>query len=398
MNRNEAIAVRPVASSGELKEFIELPYRLYGAGDNWVPPLRMEVKKQLDRQKNPFFRHAEAEYFIAWRGTRAVGRISAHIDRNLNDFQGNCWGLWGWFECEDDPEAAAMLFDAADAWLRQRGRDRMVGPMSFTTNDECGLLIEGHALPPTILEPWQPRYYQRLIDGAGFVKAMDLFMWKIELADEDGVHEMIWHLAKTVEADPRYTLRRFSKRTLQADVTAFLDIYNTSWEKNWGFVPLDENEVRHYADDLKAVLDPNWAMLVTDENGETAGAVLTLPDFNQVLKHLGGRLLPFGWVKALWLKRKINRVRVFALGVKPKYRDTGIAAYLYAQHFWAAKRTGVNGGSMGWVLEVNKPMNRALQGLAGEVTKRLRIYERPLEDGIAPAWPGDDAAWQPPPR
>jgi GNAT superfamily N-acetyltransferase len=392
---SDSIAVRAVGSRSELKAFIELPYRLYGPGDNWVPPLRTDVRKQLDRGTNPFFRHADAEYFVAWRGKHAVGRISAQVDRHFNEFQGNRWGLWGWFECEDDPVAAAALFDAAAAWERQRGRDRMVGPMSFTTNDECGLLVEGYEIEPTILEPWQPRYYRRLIEEAGFVKAMDLLMWKIELADAGAVHDVIWQLGKSVEEDPRYTLRRFNKRTLHDDVAAFLDIYNASWEKNWGFVPLDDDEVHHYAEDLKSVLDPNWAMVVTDEDGQTAGAALTLPDFNQVLKHLRGRLLPFGWLKALRLKRKIDRVRVFALGVKPKYRNTGIAAYLYAQHFEAAARTGVSGGSMGWVLEVNKPMNRALEALAGEVTKRFRIYERPLEDGIEPAWPGDAAAWHP---
>jgi hypothetical protein len=395
---NDPVDIRPVRSNADLKAFIELPYRLYTPADNWVPPLRMEVKKQLDRKRNPFFRHAEAEYFIAWRGARAVGRISAHVDRNLNEFQGNRWGLWGWFECEDDTEAAAALFDAAAAWLRQRGRDRMVGPMSFTTNDECGLLVEGHEVEPTIFEAWQPVYYQRLIGDAGFVKAMDLFMWKIELKDEGAVYDVIKQMSSQIEDDPRYELRRFTKKTLQDDVSAFLDIYNSSWAKNWGFVPLDEEEVRHYANDLKPVLDSNWAMMIIDkEKGETAGGVLTLPDYNQVLKRLGGRLFPFGWLKALWWRRKINRVRVFALGVKLPYRKTGVAAHLYVQHFIAARRLGVPGGSMGWILEVNKPMNRALEALAGKVTKRLRLYERPLEEGIVPAWPADAEVYQPQP-
>ncbi len=380
-----------------MNAFIALPYRLYGPGDQWAPPLRMEVKKQLDRARNPFFKHAQAEYFLAWRGSRPVGRISAHVDRNFNEFQGNRWGLWGWFECEDDAEAASALFDAAAAWLGEHGCDRLVGPMSFTTNDECGLLIEGYEIPPLILEPWQPPYYRRLIEGAGFVKAMDLLMWQIELADESKVREGIWEIARKVEEDPRFELRRFNKRTIDADVDAFLDIYNASWEKNWGFVPLEDEEVRHYAKDLKPVLDANWAMVVTDaaDDGATAGAALTLPDYNQVLRRLGGRLLPFGWAKALWYRRKIDRVRVFALGVKEPYRNTGIAAWLYAEHFRAARRTGVTGGSMGWILEVNKPMNNALQTMTGEVTRRYRIYERPLIDGIEPAWPGDDAAWKP---
>ncbi|MBJ7348411.1 MAG: hypothetical protein JHC87_07555 [Thermoleophilaceae bacterium] len=392
---SDPIAVRAVKNKRDLKTFIDLPYRLYDSSTNWVGPLKMDVKKELDRDKNPFFQHARAEYFLAWRGDRAVGRISAQVDDTFNEFQGNRWGLFGFFECEDDREAAEALFDAAGAWLKEQGRDRMVGPMSFTTNDECGLLIEGHDMQPSILEPWTHPYYQQFFEQAQFVKAMDLFMWKLELKDKAAVHPVIWDLAKRVEDDPRYEFRPFRKNHLHEDVDAFLDIYNASWEKNWGFVPLNEQEVRHYAKALKPILDPNWASLILDSDGETAGAALTLPDFNQVLRHLNGRLLPFGWIKALYYQRKIDRVRVLALGVKPKYRNTGVAALLYAKHFEAAERTGVVGGSMGWILEVNKPMNKAMEAMSGEITKRFRFYERPLEEGTVPAWPGDDAKWQP---
>src|SRR6266513_1049774 len=311
------VEVRPVASKRELKAFMRLPWRLYRNERNWVPPLLMDLRKRLDRERNPFFAHAEAEYFLAWREGRPVGRITAQVDRNFNEFQGNDWGLFGFFECEDDPEAARALVDTAEAWLRERGRDRMVGPMDFTTNDECGVLIEGHERPPIILCPWQHQYYQRLLEQAcGLDKAMDLLMWELQVSDRSKVHQAIWDVADGVEAQYGIVVRSFRKRDLQDEVTKFLEVYNSAWERNWGFVPLTEKEVRHYAKQLKPVLDENWALIAErKDTGEVVGAALTLPDFNQVLaKVKDGRLLPFGWLTALRNRKKIDQVRVFALG------------------------------------------------------------------------------------
>ncbi|MFY9263986.1 MAG: hypothetical protein WAO61_00945 [Solirubrobacterales bacterium] len=374
---SDPIDLRAVRGKAELDAFVKLPFRLYADDPLWVAPLIMDVKDQLNRKKNPWFEHSEAEFWIAWRGDRAVGRISAQVDRNFNEFQANDWGLFGWFECEDDAEAAAALYDAAAGWLRERGRDRMVGPMSFTTNDECGVVVEGFDRPPSILEPHTPRFYPDLFDGAGFDKAMDLLMYSLEVTDKDKVHPAIWGAARRID-ESSFTLKRFSRLTLKADVARFLDIYNASWEKNWGFVPLTEREVRHYAKTLLPVLDKNWAFVIIGSDGDNAAAALTLPDFNQVLKHLNGRLMPFGWLKFLWYRRKIDRVRVFALGVKPRYRTTGLGARLYAEHFTAAANTGVTGGTMGWILENNKTMNKAIIGMGGRVIKRFRLYERPL--------------------
>jgi GNAT superfamily N-acetyltransferase len=365
-----------------MNTFIKLPYRLYRNEPTWVPPLLTDVRKRLDRDRNPFFHHAEGEYFLAWRDGRAVGRISAHIDRNLNEFQDNDWGLFGWFECEDDPEAVRALLSAAEGWLRERGRGTMVGPMDFTTNDECGLLIEGHQYPPIILCPWHHPYYQRLLEqDAGLQKAMDLYMWRLWVTGRDKVHPSIWEVAAKVETEHGIVCRGFRKKDLEAEVGRFLEVYNSAWERNWGFVPLTEEEVRHYAKDLKPVLDENWAMIAEKKDtGEVVGAALTLPDFNQVLAKLRprGRLLPFGWVTALRGRSKIDKVRVFALGVKPEYQHTGVAARFYEMHFDAAERTPQKGGEMGWILEVNKPMNRAMEGMGGEIVRRYRVYERAL--------------------
>jgi GNAT superfamily N-acetyltransferase len=375
------VEIRPVQTRRELSTFIKLPWRLYRNEPNWVAPLLMELKQRLDPKKNPFFKHAEAQYFLAYRDGRAIGRISAHIDRNFNKFQENEWGLFGWFECEDDPEAARALLDAAESWLRERGRDRMVGPMDFTTNDEIGVLIVGHEYPPIILCPWHHPYYQRLFEqDVGMDKAMDLYMWSLHVTGRDKVHPAIWEMADKLESEHGIVCRSFRKKDLQQEVTRFLEVYNSAWERNWGFVPLNEEEVRHYAKDLKPVLDENWAMVAEKKDtGEVVGAALTLPDFNQVLARLNGRLLPFGWITALRAKSKIDAVRVFALGVKPSYQHTGVGARFYQMHFDAAERTPQKGGEMGWILEVNKPMNRAMEGMGGEIKRRYRVYERVLD-------------------
>jgi hypothetical protein len=372
-----ALEVRPVASRGDLTAFIKLPWRLYRNERNWVPPLIFERRQFLDRGKNPFFRHAEAEYFLAWRDGRPVGRITAQVDRHFNEFQGNDWGMFGFFECEEDPEAAAALVGAAEAWLRARGRDRMVGPMNFTTNDECGVLIEGFDQLPTVLTDYTHRYYPALLEGAGLTKAMDLFMWHLDVSDRESVHEAIWKIADRVESKHGITTRHFRKKDLDAEVDRFLEIYNAAWEKNWGFVPLTEDEVRHYAKQLKPLLAEDWAM-VAEKDGEVVGAALTLPDYNQVLVHMNGRLLPFGWAKFLWYRRRIDRVRVFALGVKREWQHTGVAAKLYEMHFDSAARTRQRGGEMGWILESNTSMNRAMEGMSGQIVRKYRLYERGL--------------------
>jgi GNAT superfamily N-acetyltransferase len=372
-----ALEVRPVASKQELGAFIKLPWRLYRNEPNWVPPLLFDRKRFFDRERNPFFRHAEVEFFLAWRDGMPVGRITAHIDHHFNEFQQHDWGMFGFFECENDVQAANALLGTAEEWLRARGRDRMVGPMDFTTNDECGVLVDGYDLLPTVLTNWQHPYYPRLIEGAGLTKAMDLYMWTLEVSERSAVHPAIWRAAADVERKYGITVRPMRKKDMEAEIGRFLEVYNAAWERNWGFVPLTEEEVRHYAKDLKPVLDENWAF-IAEKDGEPVAAGLTLPDYNQVLIHLNGRLLPFGWAKALWYKRKIDRVRVFALGVKPEYQHTGIGAKLYEMHYDAAERTNQKKGETGWILESNKSMNRAMERMGGKIVRTYRVYERLL--------------------
>lgn len=376
-----SLEVRPVATKRDLKRFIKLPWRLYRNEPNWVPPLIPERRKFLDRDKNPFFEHADAEFFLAWRDGEPVGRISAHVDRNFNEFQGNDWGLFGFFEAEDDPVIARALLEAAEAWLSERGRDRMVGPMDFTTNDECGLLVEGHERKPMILQNWHHPYYLQLLEGYGLQKAMDLYMWELRLdkvEDQGGFHPMIQAAAKKVTDEHGVTIRHMRKRDFEAELGRFLEVYNAAWERNWGFVPLSDEEVRHYAKDLKPILDEHWTW-IAERDGEVLGAALTLPDINVALAHMNGRLLPLGWAKFLRWKRKIDGCRVLALGVKPEYQHLGIAAAFYIEHVEnAAEPGGIWWGEMGWILETNEPMNRAMEGMGGEIVKRFRIFEKDL--------------------
>ena len=376
------VEIKPARTKREIKAFIRFPFDLYRSEPLWVAPLNSERRKMLDRSSNPFFEHAEAEYLTAWRDGRMVGRMSAHVDNNLNEFQDNRWGLFGFFECEDDQEAADALLKAGAEWLKERGRDRMIGPMSFTTNDECGILVDGFDKPPSILTDWTMPYYPKLLEASGFVKAMDTFMWSLRVDQRESVHPAIWQMADEVKTKYGITVRPMRTNDLEREVERFLEVYDEAWEKNWGFVPLNHAEAKHYAKALKPILDDNWAFIAEhDESGEVVGASLTLPDFNQVLVKMNGRLLPFGWIKALWLTRKIDRVRVFALGVKRDWQHTGIAAKMYALHFDSAERTPQSWGETGWILESNVPMNRAMQGMGGEITRRYRIYELLLEPG-----------------
>jgi GNAT superfamily N-acetyltransferase len=375
-----AVEIRPVRSRQDLMRFIKLPFRLYKGQPNWVPPLVYERKRHLDRKKNPFFEHAEVEFFLAWRDGRPVGRISAHIDHRLNETQQNDWGLFGFFECEDDQEAADALIGTAEEWNRERGRERIVGPFDFSTNHECGVLVEGYDLKPQVLENWHHPYYQQLLENAGVTKAMDLYKWHLDVSDREKILPVIFELAEKVESEHGILVRRMRKKDFEDEVRRFMDIYNSAWENNWAFVPLTEAELREYARQLKPLLDERWAW-IAEKDGQTVGAALTLLDWNEVLIDMGGRLLPTGWLTFLRGRNKIKHVRVFALGVKPEYQHTGVAAKFYVEHFDQAERGIVKSGEMGWILEANTAMNRGMEAMGGRIVKRYRLYEKPLRAG-----------------
>jgi GNAT superfamily N-acetyltransferase len=374
-----AVEVSAVSGGRDLKRFIDLPFRLHANHPLWVPPLKLERRLFLNRRLNAFFSHGEAEYFLARRDGRVVGRISAQVNHAFNDYQKKNWGWFGFLELEDDQEVLEALLGAAEAWHRERGFERMVGPASFSMNDESGVLIEGFELRPMILQPWNPPYYQQLMEQAGMAKAMDLLMWNLEVSDRDKVLPVIFELADKVQSEHGIRVRPMRRRQLRKDLDAFAEVYNSAWSKNWDFVPYSKKDLDGYAQELQLVFDKHWFMIAEREDtGEVVGMAITVPDVNQVLEKMNGRLLPLGWWRFLNKGRLTDRVRVGFLGVKPEYQHTGVAAKLYVEHFNAAAARPQTGGEMGWILETNTAMNRGMEAMGGRIVKRYRVYERPL--------------------
>jgi GNAT superfamily N-acetyltransferase len=386
-----SVEVTTVSGGRELKAFIDLPFRLNANHPLWVPPLKLERRLFLSRRMNAFFTHGEAEYFLARRDGRVVGRISAQVNHAFNDFQQKNWGWFGFLEFERDAEVLAALLDAAAAWLRARGKERMVGPASFAMNDESGVLIEGYELKPMILQPWNPPYYQELLEQAGMAKAMDLLMWNLEVSGRDKVLPVIFELADKVQSEHGIRVRPMRRWQLRKDLDAFAEVYNAAWSKNWDFVPFSKKDLDAYHQELQLAFDKHWFMIAEKEDtGEVVGMAITVPDLNEVLAQMHGRLLPLGWWRFLTKGRRMRRVRVGFLGVKPEHQHTGVAAKLYVEHFNAAAQRPQSGGEMGWILETNTAMNRGMEAMGGRVVKRYRVYERLL--GGAEASSGEPAA------
>jgi GNAT superfamily N-acetyltransferase len=375
-----SVELRPVRSRRDLREFIELPYRLHANAPQWVPPLRLERRLFLSRRLNAFFKRGDAQLFLARRDGRPVGRVSAHVDRAFNEFHGNAWGMFGFLEVEEDPAALGALLDAAAGWLRDRGRDRMVGPMDFTMNDESGVLIEGFEREPMVKQPWHPPYYQKLCERAGLAKAVDLLMWELDISDRRKMVPVILELAEQLGPKHGISIRHMRRRELRRELDRFAEVYNEAWSRNWGFVPYSKADLDHYAQELQLVFDPNWFM-VAERDGQTVGVAITVPDINQVLRRMNGRVLPLGWWHFLRRRRIVDRVRVGFLGVKPAYQHTGVAAGFYVEHFDMAGATRQKWGEMGWILETNTAMNRGMEAMGGRVVKRYRMYERSLASG-----------------
>ncbi|HMD52902.1 MAG TPA: GNAT family N-acetyltransferase [Solirubrobacteraceae bacterium] len=374
-----SVEVRAVSGRTDLQQFVNLPFRVHANHPRWVPPLKIERYVFLTRRLNAFFTHGEAEYFLARRDGRVLGRITAQVNHAFNDQQKKNWGWFGFFESYEDDEVAEALLDAAAGWLRGRGCERMLGPADFAMNNESGILIEGFDLRPMIVQPWHPPYYQQMIERAGMTKAMDLLMWNLEISDRAKVLPVIFELAEKVQRDHGIRVRRMRRLHLRKELDSFAEVYNSAWAKNWDFVPYSKKDLDALAQEMQLVFDKHWAFIAERiDTGEVVGMAMTFPDINQVLARMNGRLLPFGWWHFARKGRTIDRVRVGFLGVKPEYQHTGVAAKLYVEHFDAAEVRPQKGGEMGWILETNTPMNRGMEAMGGRVVKRYRIYERVL--------------------
>ncbi|WP_210491873.1 hypothetical protein [Patulibacter sp. SYSU D01012] len=374
-----AVEVRRVRSLADLRRFIDLPYRLH-AGTPWIPPLRLERWVFLTQALNAFFTHGRGAYFLALRDGRVVGRITAQVDDAFNAFHGSRWGMFGFFELEDDQEVADALLGTAEAWLRARGCDRMVGPMDFSMNDESGVLVEGFEHEPLIRQPWQPPYYAERLEAAGMAKAVDLLSWWLDVADRSKVRPALFRMARRARESGGITIREMSRRHLRRELDAFAEVYNAAWSQNWGFVPYGKADLDAYALELRLVRSPGFFM-VAEKDGETVGMAITVMDINQVLKRMKGRLLPLGWWWFLRRHQITDQLRVGFLGVKPEHMTAGVGAALYEAHYDTAERSPLSHGEAGWILEGNKAMNKSLQAMNGHVIKRWRVFERRF-DGV----------------
>lgn len=372
----EEVRVVPVGSRKELKRFIKLPWKIYSRDPAWVPPLIGEQLKLLDRKRHPFHRHAEVEHFLAWRGAEPVGRIAAILNPRFNEFQDEETGFFGFFESIDDEEVAGRLLGTAEAWLSERGIRSSMGPMNYSTNDEShspGILLDGFDTPPFVLMGHGRPYYQALVEGQGYSKTKDLLAYKIS---SNQAPERIVRAVRRIETGiAGLQIRQVNVRRLFEEVSIVQSIYNSAWEKNWGFVPLTDAEIEHLAKELKPILEPSYALIATVHR-EPVGFSLTLPDFNQALRHANGRLLPFGFFKLMRHARRIDRARVFALGLKKEFRGTGIDAVFYLKTFQAGQKLGHHTGESSWILEDNWKMRRALEKVGAEIHKTYRVYKK----------------------
>lgn len=377
-----SVQIEKVQSEKQLRQFVAVPWRVYEHDPNWVPWLYFERLEFFDKKKNPFFEHAEADYFIARRDGEPVGVIAALLNHRHNEFQRENVAHFGIFEVMNDREAALALLETACDWARQKGVERILGPMNFTTYDEVGMLIDRFNSPPVVLMPYNPPYYLDFMEQAGFVKAMDLLAWirNLDALVEELPPKMHRVIGRVKE---RYGLnvRPIVMKRWDEEIEIVKNIYNNAWQRLWGFVPMTNAEIEHLAENMKLILDPALAFFV-ERDGEPVGFSLTLPDVNQPLGRIRpgpSRLSSYLAAGRLFLQRyNTDLVRVFALGVVEKYRARGVDALLYYETAQAALKRGYKRAEASWILETNDNMNRVIGMLGGEVYKKYRIYEKDL--------------------
>jgi GNAT superfamily N-acetyltransferase len=374
----DGIEIRKVETKGDLRRFIRFPWRVYKGDKNWVPPLLLDMKDRLNRAKHPFFEHAEADYFLARRGPDIVGRIAAIIDRNHNQAHQEKTAFFGLYECFDDLEAARALIDTAAAWSAERGMNKLRGPVNLSMNDECAFLIEGFDAPPVVMMSYNPRYYLDHMDKCGLAKAKDLYAFLKGRARSlsPKAEEFLERLRKS----DQFSFRTVTKARLQQDALNIAAIYNVGWQKNWGFVPWTDSEMKHMAKNLAQFADLDLVFFA-EHKGRTVGFASALPDFNQVFIKMNGRLFPFGILKFLVGRRKITGVRAIVFGVVPEFMHTGLAYLLYDEFEKAIIAKGYQWCELSWQLEDNDAINRFAASIGANLYRKYRIYEKQITPG-----------------
>lgn len=381
MTGSRDVQVIPADGKKEFRLFLDLPYRIYEDDPNWVAPLLRDMKVLFDPEKHPFHKHSEVQPFIAVRGGETVGRIAAIHNRNHVAYHNEPVGFFGFFECVDEQIVANALLATASEWLRSRGLEVIRGPANFSTNESAALLVEGFDRPATIMMPYNPEYYEDLIVNAGFHAAMDMVAYYLDNSiAPDFLLKREERLAKRLNV----SLRTLRKEDFAAELDRVLLVYNKAWEKNWGFVPMTDEEIRFMAHELKIAVmrDPEQVIFVENAEGVPIGFALWLKDYNQALIKARGRLFPFGLLKVLHRAKTIDMCRVLTLGLVEEYRGKGIDSLLILRIFREGAAKGMNRGEFGWILEHNYAMRKPLERLGSNVYKRYRMYDRDLEPGV----------------
>ena len=377
------VEITQVASKRERDAFIKFPWRIYQGDPAWVPPLLLERKEFLDQKKHPFFDHGTAALFLARSGGEIVGRIMASDDPNYNAFHQSNVGCFGLFECVNDPAVAAALFEAGANWLRARGRDEIMGPIDYSTNYVCGLLVEGFDFPPTLLTAHNPPYYPALIEGLGFNKVIDFYAWWF--SEPARAATRLRRLAASLRKRDSATIRQGNLKDFRAEAGRLREIYNDAWKENWGFVPFTEKEFEFMAKELKQLVVPEFT-LIAEVGDEPAGFILCVPDINVAFRKINGRLttcgLPIGLAKLLYHKSRIRTARLIALGVKPKYRRGGIAEMLVLRIIEDAMIKRGFTGELSMTLENNHLINRFLAAIGARRYKTYRIYRKQISSRV----------------
>ena len=371
--------IREIGRGESVKPFIDFSWKINARDPQWIPPLRLVFNALLDREKHPFHQHADVALFVAERGGEMVGRIAATANWRANEFQGNTTGYFGLFECVDDEAVAHALLERAAAWLKEKGLTSMQGPFNLSTNDELysgGVLVSGFDTPPVFMMGHNPPYYQRLMESAGFEKAKDLLAyWLPHNQPPQRLLDGIDRLGRR----EGWRIRPVNMKRFKEEVGIVMGVYNSAWERNWGFIPMTEAEFDGMAKEFRPVVDPNLVIIAENNEGEPIGFMLALPDVNHAIRPLkDGRLFPFGWAKFLWHKRRIKTARLLTLGMKPGYQRSGIGAALYLKCFQQGAENGYENAEASWILEDNGPMRHALEKVGAYVYKTYRVYERPI--------------------
>ncbi len=373
--------MRPVSTAAEREAFLELPYQVQGSDPNWIAPLRLERRRHLDPRHNPWFEHAEAMFFLAWRDGRPVGRISAQIDHLARGQGPESTAQFGMLEAKGGEIAVvAALLGAAEDFARARGARRLQGPFSLSINDECGLLVEGFDTPPAMMMGHAPPEYGRALDALGYVKAKDLVTYELPVAE---LPPFIERALKRSALPGGVSVRPLRMNRFWEEIRLLVDIFNDAWSENWGFVPFTEPEVRHLASSLKPLIRPELVSFA-EIAGEPVGVAAAIPDLNEAIRGFDGRLFPLNWARLLWRLKagRLRRFRVPLAGVRKGYQggfpSAEILYRLIAQIRGALVAQGFTGGEVGWILEDNLPMRRIIERAGGRLRKIYRIYEKAL--------------------